>query len=339
MSSSEATYDDDQQPSAVIQMGLTVAAVARRLGIAPDTLRTWDRRYGLGATAHSAGSHRRYSAEDIARLDTMRALVTQGVAPAEAARIARETPVEPATLVVDNSTTDVTDELVAQANRTRAGGGNVLSLEGELQSARGLSRAATMLDAVTCHKIVRDAFATLGVIAAWDNLIVPVLVAIGKKWEECGQGVEVEHLLAEVVTSELRTLMEQDFTPLNARPVVLVSAPTELHTLPLYAIAAVLAERNVAARVLGARTPADAVANACSKLGPSALIVWSQTRGTADSDVWDSVPNQRPAVAKFAAGPGWVDPLPSQVTLITDLVHAVQEIGQALRVDLSLPTR
>ncbi|MEY3685921.1 MAG: hypothetical protein RJB00_871, partial [Actinomycetota bacterium] len=27
---------------------LTVASVARRLGIAPATLRTWDRRYGLG---------------------------------------------------------------------------------------------------------------------------------------------------------------------------------------------------------------------------------------------------------------------------------------------------
>ena len=42
--------------------GLTVAAVARRLGVAPATLRTWDRRYGLGPTERVAGSHRRYSA-------------------------------------------------------------------------------------------------------------------------------------------------------------------------------------------------------------------------------------------------------------------------------------
>ena len=34
---------------------LTVAAVARRLGVAPATLRTWDRRYGLGPTEHSTG--------------------------------------------------------------------------------------------------------------------------------------------------------------------------------------------------------------------------------------------------------------------------------------------
>ncbi|MSZ90543.1 MAG: MerR family transcriptional regulator, partial [Actinobacteria bacterium] len=47
---------------------LTVAAVARRIGVAPATLRTWDRRYGLGPTLHEAGSHRRYCPSDLAKL-------------------------------------------------------------------------------------------------------------------------------------------------------------------------------------------------------------------------------------------------------------------------------
>ena len=34
---------------------LTVAAVARRLGVAPATLRTWARRYGLGPSDHPPG--------------------------------------------------------------------------------------------------------------------------------------------------------------------------------------------------------------------------------------------------------------------------------------------
>src|SRR5690606_6629829 len=68
----------------------TVAAVAGRLGVAPATLRTWDRRYGLGPSARLSGSHRRYGAEDLARLVVMRRLTLEGVAPNEAARIARE---------------------------------------------------------------------------------------------------------------------------------------------------------------------------------------------------------------------------------------------------------
>lgn len=68
--------------------GLAVAAVARRLGVAPATLRTWDRRYGLGPSEHSAGAHRRYSDDDVARLMVMRRLALDGVAPADAARSA-----------------------------------------------------------------------------------------------------------------------------------------------------------------------------------------------------------------------------------------------------------
>ena len=72
------------------QEALTVAAVARRLGVAPATLRTWDRRYGLGPSEHSVGEHRRYSETDLARLTLMRKLVIAGVTPAEAAQQALE---------------------------------------------------------------------------------------------------------------------------------------------------------------------------------------------------------------------------------------------------------
>ena len=75
------------------QRGVTVAEVAHRLGVAPATLRTWDRRYGLGPTTHEAGAHRRYSDEDLARLATMRRLVVSGVPPQQAAQLAKSAPV------------------------------------------------------------------------------------------------------------------------------------------------------------------------------------------------------------------------------------------------------
>ncbi len=73
---------------------LTVSAVARRMGVAPPTLRTWDRRYGLGPSGHTAGAHRRYTSGDVARLLVMRRLTLEGVSPADAAKIAKATLVQ-----------------------------------------------------------------------------------------------------------------------------------------------------------------------------------------------------------------------------------------------------
>jgi len=72
--------------------GLAIAEVSRQLGVASPTLRTWDRRYGLSPSVRTAGAHRRYTATDIARIQLMRTLTLEGLAPADAARIALLTP-------------------------------------------------------------------------------------------------------------------------------------------------------------------------------------------------------------------------------------------------------
>ena len=66
---------------------LTVTAVSAKLGVSASTLRTWERRYGLGPGERSAGSHRRYLPEDVARLTHMIELIQSGVTPSDAAAI------------------------------------------------------------------------------------------------------------------------------------------------------------------------------------------------------------------------------------------------------------
>src|SRR5215213_11434101 len=71
---------------------LRIGELARRCGVSADLLRAWERRYGLLEPSRTPGGYRLYSADDEARVRSMRAHLAQGLSAAEAARLARDAP-------------------------------------------------------------------------------------------------------------------------------------------------------------------------------------------------------------------------------------------------------
>lgn len=296
-----------------------VAAVARRLGVAAATLRTWDRRYGLGPSVHEAGCHRRYTLTDLARLETMRRMVNAGVPPAQAAKLACEASTSSITQVSEVPS-DVSQQSVTVESFMNSDASTV---------ARGLSRAALSLDSLACRAAIDQQLKARGVVWTWENVISPVMVALGKRWEITKKSIEVEHLLSEVTIAALNAHADRCTSPINARPVLLVSAPEDLHTLPLFAVAAGLAEYKIGCRLLGARVPHEALVSAMQRIGPSAVMVWSQTSGITDTTRLAGLPFQRPAAKIFAGGPGWAPILPADVTRISSLREAIDLLRAA----------
>ena len=296
---------------------LTVAAVARRLGVAPATLRTWARRYGLEPTGRSGGAHRRYTPEDIARLEHMRRLVISGVSPVEAARAAQSW--DPQTV-----------EPSADVDPGRAGGGRVIAMPGGAPSARGLARAAQSLDSQACTELITASIQRRGVVWTWDELVCPVLAGIGQQWVTNGTWIEVEHVLSDAVVGAMRTAASR-LSPAarHIRPVLLAAADREAHDLPLWATAAALAERGDPARMLGASLPPEALARAIERIGPAAVIIWSQSPATGRLEHFDKVPNLRPAVPIYVGGPGWPAELPRGIERVHSLPEAVAGLARA----------
>ncbi|WTX00113.1 MerR family transcriptional regulator [Streptomycetaceae bacterium NBC_01309] len=311
------------------ELDLTAGAAAGRLGVAVTTLRSWDRRYHLGASRVSAGGHRRYSPEDMARLRRMCALVADGVPVADAARA-----------VLGDGDIGRVDEHATG----RSGGGHTLATGTRASSqARGLARAAMRLDSAAVHDILDRAITERGVAAAWEDLVQPVLYGMGRKWEG-GTGsrnlntyVEVEHLLSECVLAALhrasgrsRTTEVQAPCAFGTRGVLLACTDQELHTLPLHALNAALIERGIPTRMFGAALPADALGRAVDRTRPSAVVLWAQHADTADLDALHLL-RDIPGTAVLAAGAGWGTPGPARDTVrLASLTQALAVLAPDL---------
>ncbi len=284
---------------------LTVSAVARRLGIAPGTLRTWDRRYGLGPSEHCVGEHRRYSKVDLARLLYMHKLVISGFSASDAARLA----------VAHGGEFDGSEL------------SSILCIDGQLVAS--LFRAAQVLDRKSVEQGIRSHIVKEGVASTWVSLLVPLLCLIGEEWERNGEGIASEHMVSDVIKKILgeRILVEH---PRNDLPVLLACVGEEMHSLAITALAATLAERNIQVQFLGARTPIEAICEVIRRSAPPAIFLWAQVAEHASLATIAALPSVRPSPRIILGGPGWANIKCNGTHFAADLEAACREISQAL---------
>lgn len=290
---------------------LTVSAVARRLGIAPATLRTWDRRYGLGPSIHEAGEHRRYCAKDLAKLMLMRRLISAGVSPSDAAEQAKEHDgeIEFSTIIREF---EVREDVVA-----------------------GIDKALLAFDIAFVEETLRHELNSHGVEITWHEIIVPTLIAIGEAWQSSGKGIEIEHAFTEVLKNVLREVTSTAKKPLNTNPVILASIGEEQHSLPLHALEAALAEIGIRTHFLGARTPFEAIAATLPRIAPPAIFLWATFSQNARPEYFQELPSIRPAPRILLGGPGWAPDQCHGATVVMGIGNACDEIASAVGVSLS----
>ncbi|MFD5901219.1 MerR family transcriptional regulator [Streptomyces microflavus] len=343
--------------------GLTTGAVARLLGVAPTTLRSWDRRYGIGPASREGGRHRRWTSADIGLLECMCGLTNAGMAPAEAARAALAAssrdalprlPARPDAPVSRSRTptshaneasshAPVASSPTPGASRPTPGVSShapgALPVGRARRECRGLARAAVRLDAQAMDELLDAAIDKYGLLAAWESVIMPTLHAVGRKWEGGGERyIEVEHLLSWHVSSALRRAAAQRAPTAGSGVSLLACTPGESHTLALEALAAGLAQQGLPVRMFGAALPVEAMEEAVRRTGPAAVVLWAQSRYTASRALVARVESiewgvrgarRRPVV--LVAGPGWAGQLPSRALHPSGLAEALDVLAAISR--------
>jgi DNA-binding transcriptional MerR regulator len=269
--------------------GLPVAEAARRVGVSASTLRSWERRYGLAPSGRTDGGHRRYTAGDLAALLQLRRFARTGVPVGSAAEyVKRSMPPAPPP---------------------------------HRRVVQSFAEAATELNATAMRSVAERIIARSGVVEAWTTVFVPVLQQLGERWDCEPDGIVREH----VVASALLDVLDRRASA-RARPSLLAAvSPNEQHTLPLHALRAALAERDIPLQILDA-APAASIRAAVRALAPTAVLVWAQVPVTADVRLLRRIAAEVPAL--YAAGPGWAAKrLPERIDHLEEIRAAVAALS------------
>lgn len=323
--------------------GLSVGAVAALLGIAPGTLRSWGRRYGLVPAGRSVGGHRRYTESETLTLIRMQTLVNAGEAPATAASMVRSTQnllrlgIGAEVAVAQVYAAFERGHTIGRRPDTRltagASGGRTLAVSGATTQVRDLARAAAELDIGVAGSIVEHQLLSTGALPTWDDLLRPVLVAAASASARSGGGTDIEHVLNEAIMDALRVHRARQLRPRASGPVLLAGSVEEMHVLPLYVLGAALAERRAPAVLLGARVPSSALAAAARRTGASAVFLWRARECTDEIDL-RQFREIRPRIRVVVGGPGWLDvDLPTDAHRASSLQKAVSMLQTSAGVE------
>ena len=245
-----------------------IAALARRTGVAPDTLRKWEQRYGVLRPRRTAGGQRRYTQSDVARVEWLRDRLRDGWRIGEAARV------------------------------LCAGAGPALDDPAALVDA--LLEATRSSTPEALESLLDQAFAVLPLETALVDVLSPALRRVGDEWHAGTVSVAQEHALTAKVRSRLDLLLGDARSEVRGIA-VLACAPGEQHDLGLLMLAVLLRADGWRVEYLGQDTPVAEALGFAGRVG-AAMLCLSAAREPSLAAIRTGLAGADPSDAALVVG-------------------------------------
>jgi MerR family transcriptional regulator, light-induced transcriptional regulator len=225
------------------QQLLRIGELSKRSGVSPELLRAWERRYDLLQPTRSAGGLRLYSLDDLDRVRLMRRHLGEGIAAAEAARLASGAIVGASSAALSPAAvrTELADALAA------------------FDEPRAQAIIDRLLSVATLDTVLGE-------------VLLPYLRELGERWERGQASIAQEHFASAMIRGRLLGLARG--WGLGAGPIALLAClPDEHHDLGLIAFGLALRERGWRITYLGTNAPIDTVAEVAAQIGPAFVVL------------------------------------------------------------------
>ena len=215
----------------------SIKAVAQATGLTVETLRAWERRYGIVAPNRDASGRRVYRPEDVLRLRRLREATERGHSIGRLAGLGD-------------------DELAALLNesadrRTRAT--TNAFVERILESAQRFRSAE-------CEQALTLAIAMLPPQQLVSDVLQPLLREVGERWHRGEFAISQERLVSTIVRRHVGLMLDAYDRNARRAPIVFATLPGERHELGLLTSAMMCASRGFKTHYLGPDLPPAEIA-------------------------------------------------------------------------------
>lgn len=264
--------------------------VVNETGVKPDTLRAWERRYGLPAPERTDGGHRLYSQHDIDVIRWLLLRQDEGMSISRAVKLWRS---------MVNEDRDPLQEMAEEVTAPQSTAVDLQSGSALAELRESWIEACLNFDEARAERVLTQAFALYPPEVVCTNVLQNGLATIGEQWYNDKATVQQEHFASALAMRRLNTLLAAAPAPTRSGRVVVGCPPHEDHTFAPLMLSLLLRYRGWEVLYLGANVPLARFETTLQSIQPHLVILTAQTLYTASTlaAVAYSVQHQKVALA------------------------------------------
>lgn len=239
--------------------------VVHETGLKPDTLRAWERRYGVPNPQRTPGGHRLYSQYEIDMLKWLVSRQDEGMSISHAVELWQQLEQEGANPLLSPQRT-ASEPSFPHINGERVADLRVAWME-----------ACLMFDEHQAQHLLARAFALFPLETVCYQVLQQGLTEIGKGWYEGKVTVQQEHFASALALRQLEALLAALPAPTKSGRIIVACPPQELHTFSPLMISLMLRRHGWDVVYLGANVPLDRMEASVRQIKPLLVVMPAQT--------------------------------------------------------------
>ena len=246
-------------------------AVLKETGLTADTLRAWERRYGLPMPQRTPGGHRIYSEYDIETVKWLRARQAEGLRISQAVELWKE--------IIEKGR----DPLLDYAPKGAAPGPDFApAADIRVENLRrSWLEASLSFDEIKAEEALNQAFAIYPVETVCTAILQAGLNDIGEEWYLGKATPQQEHFASDLAIRRLETLIAATPRPTREQTVLIGCPPNEWHTFSVLLLNLILRRRGLEVVYLGANIPIEQLEETSAAIQPDLIVLAAQQLVTA----------------------------------------------------------